>query len=81
MKGHWLHTCRTPKHLAVIYQALIKEKGKEIEMNFIDRNGLDLTYYDTDFFGSPCEKTNYVMNDENTAYIYYIVIYNFISCI
>ena len=36
-----------------------------MEMNFIDRNGLDLTYYNTDFFGGPSEKTDYLMNDEN----------------
>ena len=58
MKGHWARTCRMPKHLADLYQALIKE----IEMNFIDRNGLDLTYYDTDFF-----RKDYLINDENTA--------------
>ena len=53
MKGHWSRICRTPKHLADLYQALIKEKGKEIEMNFININELDLTYYDTNFFGGP----------------------------
>ena len=51
MKEHWSRTSRRPKHLANLYQALIKEKGKEIEMNFTGRNGPDLTYYDTDFFG------------------------------
>lgn len=35
-------------------------------MNFIDGDGLHLTYYDVDFFGSPSEKTNHLMNDENT---------------
>ena len=35
---------------------LIKAKGKEIEMNFTDGDGLDLTYYDIDFFGGPNEK-------------------------
>ena len=67
MKGHWAHTCRTPIHLADLYQVSIKDKGKEIEMNFIHRNGLDQTYYDTDFFGGPSGKTDYLMNDENTA--------------
>ena len=57
------------KHLADFYQALIKEKGKDIEMNFTDRNRLDLTYYDTDFFEGPSENTNYLMNDENIATI------------
>ena len=36
-------------------------------MNFNDRNGLDFTYYDTDFFGGPSEKTDYLMNGENTT--------------
>ena len=50
MNGHWTRTNRKTKHLADLYQASIKEKGKEIEMNFTDINGLDLTYYDIDFF-------------------------------
>ena len=67
IKGHWLHTYLTPRHLVDLYQASIKEKGKEIEINFIDRNGLNLIFYDTDFFRGPSEKMNYVMNDENIA--------------
>ena len=67
MKGHWSCTCRTPKHLVDLYQALITEKGKGIEMNFIDINRLDLTYYDIDFIGGPCEKMDYLMNNENTT--------------
>ena len=65
LKGHWPHTCHTPKHLVNFYQASIKIKGKEIEMNFTDSNGLDLTYYDIDFFGGSNEKTNHLINDEN----------------
>ena len=64
MKGHWSRTCRTPKHLVDLYQASIKAKGKEIEMNIIDGDGLDLTYYDIDFFGGPSEKTDHLINDE-----------------
>ena len=64
MKGHWSRTCRTPKHLVDLYQASIKAKGKEIEMNFIDGDGLDLTYYDIDFFGGPNEKPDHLINDE-----------------
>ena len=44
------------QHLVDLYQASIKAKGKEIEMNFTDGDGLNLTYYDIDFFGSPNEK-------------------------
>nr|CAN71694.1 hypothetical protein VITISV_005850 [Vitis vinifera] len=51
MKGHWSYTYRTLKHLVDLYQTSIKEKGKEIEMNFTNGDGLDLTYYDIDFFG------------------------------
>ena len=65
MKRHWSCTYRMPKHLVNLYQASIKEKGKEIEMNFTDRNGLHLTYYDLDFFRGPSEKIDYLMNDEN----------------
>ena len=35
-------------------------------MNFTDDDGLDLTYYDIDFFGSPSEKIDHLINDENT---------------
>ena len=64
MKRHWSHTYCTPKHLVDLYQASIKAKGKEIEMNIIDGDGLDLTYYDIDFFGGPSEKTDHLINDE-----------------
>ena len=68
MKEHWPCTYRTPKHLVDFYQASIKEKGKEIEMNFSDRNGRDLTYYDgVDLLEDHSERTNYLMNDENSA--------------
>ena len=51
----------------LIYQASMKEKGKEIKMNFTNSNGLDPTYYDLDFFDDPNEKPNYLINDENTT--------------
>ena len=31
MKGYWQRTCRMPKHLVNLYQASIKEKGKELK--------------------------------------------------
>ena len=64
MKGHWSCSCRAPKHLVDLYQASIKAKGKEIEMNFTDGDRLDLTYYDIDFFGGPKEKIDHLINDE-----------------
>ena len=66
MKGHWAHTFCTPKHLTNLYQASIKATGKEIEMNFTDHDGLDLTYYDIDFFEGSCEQTSHLIYDENT---------------
>ena len=33
-------------------------------MNFTDDDGLDLTYYDIDFFRGPNEKTYHLINDE-----------------
>jgi hypothetical protein len=38
MKGHWLRTYRTPKHLVELYQAFIKDIKKGIEMNFVNHN-------------------------------------------
>ena len=39
MTGHWSRTYRTAKHLVDLYQASIKGKGKDIEVNFFDGNG------------------------------------------
>jgi hypothetical protein len=36
MTNHWSRTYRTPKYLVKLYQAFIKKKGKEIEINFIE---------------------------------------------
>ena len=36
-------------------------------MNFTDHDKLNWTYYDIDFFEGPNEKTNYLINDENTC--------------
>ena len=65
MKGHWSRTCRTTKHLVDLYQASLKKIEKNIETNFFKAKGLDLSYYDVDFFGAPLEKTDYLMDDEN----------------
>ena len=47
MKGHWLRTYRTAKHLVDLYQVSIKGKGKQIETNFID--GQDTTDCNANF--------------------------------
>jgi hypothetical protein len=41
MKGYWSCTYCTPKHLVDLYQASIKGKENEIEMNFVDYNNLE----------------------------------------
>ncbi|XP_020413030.1 uncharacterized protein LOC109947448 [Prunus persica] len=33
-KGHWVRACRTPKHLADLYQASVK--NRKVEINYID---------------------------------------------
>ena len=38
--GHWACTCRTPKHLVVLYQASLKDKN--VEANFIDQTDHEL---------------------------------------
>ena len=63
MERHWSCTCCMPKHLVVLYQASIKEKGKAIETNFADHNdpkdpmnyldfpnGFDMTHLDVSNF-------------------------------
>ena len=67
MKGHWSRTCRTAKHLVDLYQASLKKIEKNIEMIFTNAKGLNLSYYDVDFFGAPLEKTDYLMDDENVT--------------
>ena len=67
MKRHWSRTYRTAKYLVDLYQASLKKIEKNIEMNFTDAKGLDLSYYDVDFFGAPFEKTYYLMDDENVT--------------
>ena len=55
------------KHLVGLYQASLKMMEKNIEMNFTNAKGLDLSYYDVDFFRAALEKTNYLMDDENVT--------------
>ena len=47
MNTHWAKQCRTSRHFVDLYQASLKNKGKDIETNFID-NFND----ETNFFGS-----------------------------
>ncbi|GAV70977.1 hypothetical protein CFOL_v3_14472, partial [Cephalotus follicularis] len=67
---HWYRACRTTKHSVNLYQASLKEKGKQIETNFIghcdplettqsDFIPMGLTHLDiADFVSDPNEKMN-----------------------
>lgn len=56
--GHWARTCRTPKHLVVLYQASLKDKN--VEANFIDQadTGLDSSKSDTTPMDLDLDKSN-----------------------
>ncbi|XP_058192069.1 uncharacterized protein LOC131309453 [Rhododendron vialii] len=73
-KGHWSRTCRTPRHLADLYQASIKGKEKEIETNFTDQmhnnqpdlfEPFDISSFDiSEYIGEPSGTKN-DLYDEN----------------
>ena len=65
MEGHWSRTCCTTKHLVDLYQASLKDKGKLVETNFADRNRLNLSYFDMDFFEGSSDNFNCLIDDEN----------------
>ena len=65
IKGHWSRTCCMTKHLVDLYQAYLKDEGKNVEMNFTNINVLDLSYYDVDLIGRHNKNFNYLTNDEN----------------
>ncbi|XP_059638424.1 uncharacterized protein LOC132280514 [Cornus florida] len=63
---HWQNICRTPKHLADLYQASIKEKGKQKEMNFLDHDEqIDTTNLEMNFINhdEPVNITNLDVSD------------------
>ena len=41
MKGHWSRTCCTANHSVELYQASLKEKGKNVEANFASQGDFD----------------------------------------
>ncbi|KAK9697959.1 hypothetical protein RND81_08G072900 [Saponaria officinalis] len=65
--GHWADVCRTPKHLAELYQALIK--AKEVETNFvqyevpIDNMQLDLPDFKANANNNEFEDIDSFIND------------------
>ena len=74
MKGHWSRTCRTPKHLADLYQESVKNKGKkkDDEANFANSDGnlegyddpIDVTHLDvSDFYAHPEGKIDHLVGN------------------
>ncbi|XP_059668728.1 uncharacterized protein LOC132313798 [Cornus florida] len=66
MTGHWQNICRTPKYLADLYQASMKEKGKQKEMNFLDHDEpVDTTNLEMNFINhdEPVNITNLDVSD------------------
>ena len=67
MTGHWSCTYHTTKHLVDLYQASIKDKGKNIEVNFLDDDGdggVDLTHFDvSDFFEDHTGDISHLIGD------------------
>jgi len=60
-------TCRTPKHLVELYQASIKEKGKNPETIFMeDSDFMDITQFNvSDFLNDPNDKVTTLTGDGN----------------
>ena len=61
MNGHWTRTFCKFKHLVDLYQASLKEKGKNVEVSFACQDDVydpfNITHLDvSDFFESPEEK-------------------------
>ena len=67
LTGHWSRTYRTTQHLVDLYQASFKDKGKNIEVNFLDDDGdggVDLTHFDvSDFFENPTGNISHLIGD------------------
>jgi hypothetical protein len=65
MINHWSYTYRTPKHLVDFYQASIKKKGKEVEINFIENESSGIlmdTHLDVFYFFENIDKEIDIMN-------------------
>ena len=65
MNGHWSRTCRTPEHLVKLYQASLKRKEKNVEMNFTSQNDdveANFSYKD-DVFEGLNDKTHLDVED------------------
>ena len=67
-KGHYACDCRTPKHLADLYQTSLKKKQKNPEANFVSENHVDIAHLDVaDFFEHPEGKIDHLIGDGSVA--------------
>ena len=85
MTCHWSRTCRTTKHLVNLYQASIKDKGKNIEVNFLDDDGdggVDLTHFDvSDFFEDPTGNISHLIGDGHVNSDKFFYLFSYASTI
>ncbi|XP_047249960.1 uncharacterized protein LOC124885754 [Capsicum annuum] len=63
-KGHWSHTCRSPKYLVNLYQASLKKTNNDVEANFLFEDNVDpMDLKVSDFFVVPEEHVNHPVGD------------------
>jgi hypothetical protein len=70
MENHWSRTCRTPKHLVELYQASLKKKGKNVEINLTENEPENECHIDThldvsDFFQNADKEIDTFTKGEN----------------
>ncbi|KAF3629949.1 hypothetical protein FXO38_27424 [Capsicum annuum] len=63
-KGHYSRDCRALKHLVDLYQASLKKKERNPEVNFLSENNVDITCLNVaDFFEHPEGKIDHLIGD------------------
>ena len=90
IKEHWSRICHSPKHLANLYQAFLKEKGKGVEVNLAKvndpedylntSNGVNVTHLEvSDFFEDINKEVENLIVDQKIIHIkYFLSLYHYI---
>ena len=69
MTGHWAKVCRIAKHLCDLYQASLKEKGKEVETNLVTNDDPPMAPLDLDdIFADNIETVGDYAIDDNVHF-------------